>query len=104
MKRPIIIVHGSHDPIVVPGETAVYKDLVERRYGAAAARNWLAVYYIPDMGHGGAQFDASLAAQLDALEAWVTWHNTRGAQGMPPPDVLVGGMATFGTGPEHHRQ
>jgi len=95
LKRPIIIVHGSHDPIVAPGETDVYKELVERRYGAAAARNWLAVYYIPGMGHGGAPFDASLAAQLDALEAWATWHDTGGAQGSPPPDVLVGGMGSY---------
>jgi len=36
-------------------------------------RDLLAVYYIPGMGHGGAPYDASLGAQLDALEAWVTY-------------------------------
>ena len=95
LKRPIIIVHGAHDPIVSPGETAVYKRLVERRFGIAGARNWLAVYYIPGMGHGGAEFDASLAAQLDALEGWVTWHQTGGTAGSPPPNVLVGGLGSY---------
>jgi hypothetical protein len=90
LRRPIIIAHGAHDPIVAPGETAAYKQLVERRLGAAAARTVLAVYYIPGMGHGGAPYDASLAAQLDALEAWVTWHQTRGSAGSLPPDVLAG--------------
>lgn len=90
LKRPIIIAHGAHDPIVSPGETAVYKRLVEHRLGAAAARDFLAVYYIPGMGHGGAPYDASLGAQLDALEAWVTWHQTGGASGSPPPNVLAG--------------
>jgi hypothetical protein len=95
LKRPVIIVHGAHDPIVSPGETAVYKQLVERYRGLAGARNWLAVYYIPGMGHGGAEYDASLSAQLDALEAWVTWHQSSGAAGAPPPDALVGGLGSY---------
>lgn len=95
LKRPIIIAHGSHDPIVSPGETAAYKRLVERRFGVAGARKWLAVYYIPRLAHGGAEYDASLSAQLDALEAWVTWHQTGGAGGALPPDVLVGGMGSY---------
>lgn len=95
LQRPIIIVHGSHDPIVAPGETAAYKQLVERRLGVAGARDVLAVYYIPGMGHGGAPYDASLAAQLDALEAWVDFRQSRGASGSPPPAVLVGGMGSY---------
>ena len=70
-RRPIIIGHGSHDPIVSPGETAVYKRLVEKRFGIAGARDLLAVYYIPGMGHGGAEYDAMIGPALDALEAWV---------------------------------
>ena len=31
----------------------------------------LAVYYIPWMGHGGAEYNAILGPSLDALEAWV---------------------------------
>jgi len=31
LKRPVVIAHGSHDPIVSPGETAAYKRLVEQR-------------------------------------------------------------------------
>ena len=90
LQRPIIIGHGSHDPIVSPGETAVYKRLVELRLGVAAARDLLAVYYIPGMGHGGAPYDASLGDQLDALEAWVTYRQTGGTAGSLPPDKLSG--------------
>jgi len=90
LVRPIIIGHGSHDPIVSPGETLAYKQLVEDRFGVAGARDLLAVYFIPGMGHGGAEYDASLGAQLDALEAWVTWHQSGGTAGSPPPAVLMG--------------
>jgi len=90
LVRPIIIGHGSHDPIVSPGETLAYKQLVEDRFGVAGARDLLAVYFIPGMGHGGAEYDASLSAQLDALEAWVTWHQSGGTDGSPPPAVLMG--------------
>ena len=95
LKRPVIIAHGAHDSIVAAGETAVYKRLVEQRLGAAAARNLLAIYYIPGMGHGGAPYDASLAAQLDALEGWVTWHQTGGASGSLPPNLLVGTLGSY---------
>lgn len=95
LVRPVIIAHGLHDPIVSPGETAAYKRLVERQYGVAGARNWLAIYYIPGMSHGGVEYDASLSAQLDALEAWVTWHQTGGASGSLPPNALVGGLGTY---------
>lgn len=90
LQRPIIIAHGAHDPIVVPGETAAYKKLVEMRLGLVASRNLLAVYYIPGMGHGGTEYNNSLGDQLDALEAWVTYRQTGGAAGSPPPDLLSG--------------
>ena len=89
LKRPIIIGHGSHDPTVSPGETYVYERLVRARLGSKA-RDFLAVYWFPRMGHGGAEYDASIGAQLDALEAWVTWHQTGGRAGSRPPDVLMG--------------
>jgi Tannase and feruloyl esterase len=94
LKRPIIIGHGSHDPIVSPGETRVYERLVEANLGSQA-RDFLAVYFIPGMGHGGAEYDASLSAQLDALEAWVDWHQSGGSAGSPPPAVLVGGLGSY---------
>jgi Tannase and feruloyl esterase len=94
LKRPIIIGHGSHDPIVSPGETRVYERLVEANLGTRA-RDFLAVYFIPGMGHGGAEYDASLSAQLDALEAWVDWHQSGGSAGSPPPAVLVGGLGSY---------
>jgi hypothetical protein len=85
LQRPIIIGHGTHDPIVSPGETAVYKRLVEQRFGAAGARDRLAVYYIPGMGHGGVQFDAMIGPALDALDAWVDYRESGGTFGSPRP-------------------
>jgi hypothetical protein len=95
LVRPIIIGHGSHDPIVSPGETAVYKRLVERRFGVAGARNVLAVYYIPGMGHGGAEYDALIGPSLDALEAWVDYRQSGGAIGSLPPDDIVSSMGSY---------
>jgi hypothetical protein len=95
LQRPIIIGHGTHDPIVSPGETAVYKRLVEQRFGVAGARDRLAVYYIPGMGHGGAQFDAMIGPALDALEAWVDYRQSAGTAGSPPPDPIVTAMGSY---------
>lgn len=90
LQDPVIIAHGAHDPIVSPGETEVYKRLVESRFGVAGARDLVAVYYIPGMGHGGAEYNALLGPSLVALEAWVDYRNSGGLIGSPPPDVLGG--------------
>ena len=90
LQHPVIIAHGTHDVIVSPGETEVYKRLVEARFGDAGARDVLAVYYIPGMGHGGAEFNALIGPALDALEAWVDYRESGGSSGSPPPDVLGG--------------
>jgi hypothetical protein len=95
LQRPIIIGHGTHDPIVSPGETAAYKRLVEHRFGVAGARERLAVYYIPGMGHGGAQFDAMIGPALDALEAWVDHRQSGGTSGSPPPDPIVTATGSY---------
>jgi len=95
LQHPIIIGHGSHDPIVSPGETLVYKRLVEARFGVAGARKLLAVYFIPGMGHGGAEYDAALPAMFNALEAWVDYRESGGRTGSPPPNVLVGGLSSY---------
>ena len=95
LQHPIIIGHGSHDPIVSPGETLVYKRLVEARFGVAGARKLLAVYFIPGMGHGGAEYDAALPAMFNALEAWVDYRESGGRTGSPPPNVLVGGLGSY---------
>ena len=88
LQRPVIVAHGTHDTIVSPGETEVYKRLVENLFGVAGARELLAVYYIPGMGHGGAEFNALIDPALDALEAWVDYRESGGAAGAPAPDVL----------------
>jgi hypothetical protein len=90
LTRPLVIMHGTADVIVSPGETAGYQALVARRLGRAAADRVLAVYYIPRMGHGGPEFDGALAVQFDALEAWLDHRESRGARGSPPPPSLSG--------------
>jgi pimeloyl-ACP methyl ester carboxylesterase len=88
LTKPVLIMHGADDPIVSPGETLVYKQLVESRLGLAESRELLAVYFIPRMGHGGFQYDNLIGAQLDALEAWVDYLQSKGKKGALPPAVL----------------
>jgi pimeloyl-ACP methyl ester carboxylesterase len=88
LQRPLIMMHGTADPIVSPGETAAYQNLVEQRLGGAASQDVLAVYYIPGMGHGGPQYDELIGAQLDALEAWIDYRQSKGKSGAPPPAKL----------------
>lgn len=95
LKRPVFIAHGSHDVIVSPGETEVYKRLVETCLGLAGARELLAVYYVPGMGHGGAEFNALIGPFLDGLEAWVDYRESGGSAGSLPPDVIVGGLGSY---------
>jgi len=87
LKRPVIIMHGTFDPIVATRETEGYKQLVEKVLGRRS-RDFLAVYYIPGMGHGGAQYDAQVPAQIDALEAWIDYHRSNGRIGSPAPDAI----------------
>ena len=61
------------------------------------------MYYIPGMGHGGAEFDAMIGPALDALEAWVVYRESGGTAG-PLPDPWLAGWAairaTHGERPE----
>jgi hypothetical protein len=88
LQRPLIIMHGTADPVVSPGETAGYQALVEHVLGSAAARDVLAVYYIPGMGHGGPQYDHLIGAQIDALEAWIDYRQSKGRAGAPAPGKI----------------
>ena len=90
LKRPIIIMHGTADVIVSPGETAGYQALVERRLGRKTAEKVLAVYYIPGMGHGGTEYDNLIGAQIDALEKWIDYRESGGKRGAPAPESLGG--------------
>ena len=90
LKRPVIIMHGTADPIVSPGEAEGYRALVAKRLGEKKAGNVLAVYYIPGMGHGGAEYDRLIADQIDALERWIDYRESRGAKGAPAPASLGG--------------
>jgi hypothetical protein len=75
---------------VSPGESEGYRALVAKRVGAKNAEKVLAVYYIPGMGHGGREYDTVLGAQIDALERWIDYRESRGAKGAPAPDSLGG--------------
>ena len=90
LARPIIVMHGTADAIVSPGESAGYQALVERRLGRANAAKVLAVYYIPGMGHGGKEYDALIGAQLDALDAWIDYRQSAGRRGAEAPASLGG--------------
>lgn len=90
LKRPVIIMHGKADPIVSPGEAEGYLTLVERRLGRERARNVLAVYYIPGMGHGGTEYNNLIGQQIDALEQWIDYRESGGKKGAPAPESLGG--------------
>jgi pimeloyl-ACP methyl ester carboxylesterase len=90
LKRPVIIMHGAADPIVSPGEAEGYRALVAKRLGAKNAGQVLAVYYIPGMGHGGREYDNLIGAQIDALEHWIDYRQSRGTKGAPAPESLGG--------------
>ena len=90
LKRPIIIAHGTFDVTVAPGESLGYMRLVESQLGVVGARDMLAVYYIPGMGHGGVPFNTWLNVAFDALDAWVDWHQSAGTAGSQPPHHLGG--------------
>ena len=90
LTRPIVIVHGTADTIVSPGETEGYRALVTRRFGRKQADDLLAVYYIPGMGHGGSEYNNLIGAQIDALENWIEYRETGGRRGARPPASLGG--------------
>ena len=90
LQRPIIIAHGSYDVTVAPGESVGYMRLVESQLGVTGARDVLAVYFIPGMGHGGGPFNTWLNVAFDALDAWVDWHQSGGSAGSEPPFSLGG--------------
>lgn len=101
LERPVIIMHGTYDTTVSPGETAGYKRLVEKRLGRMGSEKVLAVYYIPGMGHGGTQFNDLVGEQIDVLERWIDYRQSNGAHGTPAPSALGIYPREPSTGDEH---
>lgn len=99
LTKPLIVMHGTADPIVSPGETAGYHALVSRRLGRKQADEVLAVYYIPGMAHAGPEFDGAFGAQLDALEAWIDHRESQGRRGAQAPATLAGYPRETSPGP-----
>jgi predicted esterase len=85
LARPLIIMHGTADTIVSPGEAEGYKNFVAKTIGTVEAEKLLAVYYIPGMGHGGKEFDELIPAQIDALEAMIDYQQSNGRSGAKAP-------------------
>jgi pimeloyl-ACP methyl ester carboxylesterase len=104
LQRPLIVMHGTADPTVSPGESAGYQALVERVVGEEAARNVLAVYYIPGMGHGGAPYDQVIDAQIDALEAWIDYRQSKGRAGAPAPAMIGAYPRELNSGSAHRKR
>ena len=72
LGKPLIIVHGSIDPVVSLGETLGYKELVEKVLGPELAAQLLRVYVINGVGHNPIVLqEAFNNAAIDALDAWV---------------------------------
>jgi pimeloyl-ACP methyl ester carboxylesterase len=90
LERPVIIMHGTFDTTVSPGESAGYKRLVEKALGRSGAEKVLAVYYIPGMGHGGTQFNDLVGEQIDALEAWIDGGSAPARIGIYPREPTGG--------------
>jgi pimeloyl-ACP methyl ester carboxylesterase len=90
LTRPLLVMHGTADVIVSPGEATGYAALVRRRVGRRNAEQLLATYFIPGMGHGGAPFDSLLGDQFDVLERWIDFRESRGRRGAMPPERLGG--------------
>lgn len=87
LTRPLVVMHGAADPIVSPGESAGYHALVVKRLGRKRSDEVLAVYYVPGMAHAGPEFDGAIAAQLDALEAWIDYRTSSGRRGSQPGSI-----------------
>lgn len=77
VTKPLVIGHGTIDPIVSPHESAGYKTLTDQ----TGASDMLRVFPIPGMGHGGGPMVAWQHEALAALDSWVE-------TGTPPATVL----------------
>jgi hypothetical protein len=90
-RRPSFFIGSSHvwqtlhvgDEIREQGRRVVPPP--HERLGSTAAQEVLAVYYIPGMGHGGTQYNELIGAQIDALEGWIDYRQSKGRTGTPVP-------------------
>ena len=96
LKRPIIIMHGTSDAIVSPGES---RGLSARWSIAVSAqampRKSSRCTTFPGWATAGPSTTRLIGAQIDALEQWIDYRNSRGTLGAPAPQSL-GGFARRG--------
>lgn len=77
VTRPLVIGHGTIDPVVSPGESVGYKALADQ----AGASEMVRVFPIPGMGHSGVLMVPWQHAALEAIDSWLD-------TGTPPSTVL----------------
>jgi feruloyl esterase len=66
----LLLMHGTVDMAIPPGNTIAYYKSLEQRYGTAALHSFTRFYVAPGFGHGDGSFLVSWDS-LSALDAWV---------------------------------
>jgi pimeloyl-ACP methyl ester carboxylesterase len=86
----LLLMHGTVDMAIPPGNTIAYYKSLEQRYGTAALRSFARFYVAPGFGHGDGAFLVSWDS-LSALDAWVD-------QGSEPSIQIVTDMSATSSG------
>jgi len=66
----LLLMHGTVDMAIPPGNTIAYFESLKERYGTAALHRFARFYVAPGFGHGDGSFLVSWDS-LSALDAWV---------------------------------
>jgi feruloyl esterase len=66
----LLLLHGTVDMAIPPGNTVVYYDQLKNRYGDAQLQTFVRFYLLPGFGHGNGSFQLRWEG-LTALDNWV---------------------------------
>ena len=77
----LLLMHGTVDMAIPPGNTIAYYKSLEQRYGTTALRSFARFYVAPGFGHGDGSFLVSWDS-ISALDAWVD-------QGVEPSSQII---------------